>query len=353
MYNKGDLSYLTKPKFMSKQIIDATLNLVKEYCAQNNLTSFSFVFHGGEPLLAPQELFAYFIDRSKLILKDINISFYLQTNGVLVDQKWCDFFDMNDIRVGFSLDGDELTNDKNRVFHSGEGSYQKVLEGIKVFLKKFNRVGVISVIDLESNPVESYESLVENGITKWNLLLPDFTHENLPFDKINNIGSIKLGEWLLTLFEHWNSLPIDNRLHIDLFVNISNLILGRTKAGNDHLGTVENNTLVIETNGSIESTDPLRTCEPNITNEGINVFNNFLSDAFNTKLVKLYFESHLNLPSICQNCDLRKICGGGYIVHRYSKENNFNNPSIYCNDLKAIIYRIQKEIKDKLYLDAS
>jgi len=34
----------------------------------------------------------------------------------------------------------------------------------------------------------------------------------------------------------------------------------------------------------------------------------------------------------------------GYLPHRYSKQNGFDNPSIYCNDLMKLITHIQNKL---------
>ena len=43
-------------------------------------------------------------------------------------------------------------------------------------------------------------------------------------------------------------------------------------------------------------------------------------------------------------CFLEEICGGGFIGHRYSKENEFDNPSIYCKQIALLICHIQNQI---------
>jgi len=47
------------------------------------------------------------------------------------------------------------------------------------------------------------------------------------------------------------------------------------------------------------------------------------------------------LGPTCQACDLVRVCGGGYLPHRYSAANGFANPSVYCADLQHVIQHIQ------------
>ena len=37
-----------------------------------------------------------------------------------------------------------------------------------------------------------------------------------------------------------------------------------------------------------------------------------------------------SLPDGCADCSWRRMCGGGDLENRYSRERGFNNPSVYC-----------------------
>ena len=39
---------------------------------------------------------------------------------------------------------------------------------------------------------------------------------------------------------------------------------------------------------------------------------------------------------------MKEICAGGYLPHRFSRARRFDNPSVYCDDLKALIGTIQR-----------
>jgi len=43
-------------------------------------------------------------------------------------------------------------------------------------------------------------------------------------------------------------------------------------------------------------------------------------------------------------------CGGGYLPHRFSKENGYDNPSVYCDDLYAIYEHIESVLENHVYL---
>ena len=57
---------------------------------------------------------------------------------------------------------------------------------------------------------------------------------------------------------------------------------------------------------------------------------------------------NVSTNSICKRCPIRVTCGGGYMPHRFSKENGFNNPSVYCRDLLKLICHVQNKVVDAL-----
>ena len=43
-------------------------------------------------------------------------------------------------------------------------------------------------------------------------------------------------------------------------------------------------------------------------------------------------------------------CGGGYLPHRFSKHNGYDNPSVYCDDLYAMFENMQSVLERQLYV---
>jgi uncharacterized protein len=43
-------------------------------------------------------------------------------------------------------------------------------------------------------------------------------------------------------------------------------------------------------------------------------------------------------------------CGGGYLPHRFSTANGYDNPSVYCDDLYATFEHIQSALTQQVYL---
>lgn len=67
----------------------------------------TIIFEGGEPTLAPIEWYKQvIIPTSRLALKlSKSLKFYMQSNGLLIDDSWASFFETYGIKVGLSIDG--------------------------------------------------------------------------------------------------------------------------------------------------------------------------------------------------------------------------------------------------------
>ena len=159
MFRGGDFSFKHKPKLMSIEIAHKAILRAKEHCLKHKLKNFNFVLHGGEPLIAGKKFILDFTTYAKKVFKDtdINVIVGLQTNGTLIDEEWCNIFKKCHINVGISIDGKKEDHDKNRVDLSGRGTFDRVINAINLCKKNNIELGVLSVLNVNTDPTESYE----------------------------------------------------------------------------------------------------------------------------------------------------------------------------------------------------
>jgi uncharacterized protein len=94
--------------------------------------SLSIVWHAGEPLVMAREWYAdAFTIISEILTTKVAVEHHFQTNGLLVDDQWCDFFRQTGARVGVSIDGPALLHDASRRTRNGLGTHCRVVEGIR------------------------------------------------------------------------------------------------------------------------------------------------------------------------------------------------------------------------------
>lgn len=128
----------------------------------------SVVWHAGEPLTAPVSFYEDAIERfNRFNTNGLDISWGIQTNGTLINQKWCDFFKRNSIEVGVSIDGPEEFHDRNRVDRRGHGTYSKVMRGINLLQENDINHGILMVIDKYGmqSPDQLWDFFVKNRIS--------------------------------------------------------------------------------------------------------------------------------------------------------------------------------------------
>ncbi len=85
----------------------------------------SIELHGGEPLLLGKEKIRAILVELRKYSGPVKVS--MQTNGILLDESWIDFFEQEwpDIEIGISLDGDPSAN-SYRVDYQNNPTYLKV-----------------------------------------------------------------------------------------------------------------------------------------------------------------------------------------------------------------------------------
>lgn len=108
--------------------------------------SVAFAFQGGEPLIAGKEYFENFVSLvKKYNVKNSEIFYSIQTNGLLVDEEWAEFFTKNRFLVGLSLDGDREAN-RFRVDGSGQSRFFRTLTAAKILESKKTEFNILAVI---------------------------------------------------------------------------------------------------------------------------------------------------------------------------------------------------------------
>lgn len=122
-------------------------------CAQYNLKQgkklVTVNFHGGEPLLFGLERFRTVMESQKRIAQELHVVFQnnMQSNGALLDEKWCDFLRENSISIGLSFDGPGDLNQHKPL--NSEDTEVRFLQTARLLNEKKIPFGVISVITPE------------------------------------------------------------------------------------------------------------------------------------------------------------------------------------------------------------
>lgn len=130
---------------MSFDIIEYSISRVFERPVQK--TPFTIVFHAGEPLTAPIDLFKRSVETSKRLQTDAVFARYnVQTNATLIDDAWADFFNKHAFQVGISIDGPKSLHDRFRVDRRGLGTFEAAMAGMEKLRAREIKFHAISVL---------------------------------------------------------------------------------------------------------------------------------------------------------------------------------------------------------------
>ena len=343
MYEHVDQSWRSRPHVMSPATLAQAASRIAEHAQRHRLPSVTVVFHGGEPLLAGRERLAAASSALRQALVQIcALDLRIHTNGVLLDDGFCEVFREHGVRVGISLDGDQASNDRHRRYANGRSSYQQVVRAIRLVRERIPELyaGLLCTVDVRNDPVAVYRELVTHAPPAIDFLLPHATWDTPPYRPAGP-GRVETpyAAWLAAIFDVWlaDGMPMPVRI-FDSIIQTSHG--GGTLT--ESLGLEPSDLLVIETDGTLEQADSLKTAYDGAPTTGYDVFAHSLDEAAGHPGIIARQRGLTSLAARCRACPVVDSCGGGLYAHRYGS-GSFEHPSVYCADLLAFIGHVRSQ----------
>ncbi|GAA0497980.1 hypothetical protein Ade02nite_53510 [Paractinoplanes deccanensis] len=329
VFEHADQSWRGRPPAMSAATAARAAERIAEHAARHHLPRVGVVVHGGEPLL----LGAARLDEILTILRATigavcELDLRMQTNGVRLTAATCAMLLRHEVRVGVSLDGGRAANDRHRRFRNGATSHPQTLRALAL-LREHRPLyaGILCTVDVANDPVGVYRALLAERPPAVDLLLPHATWDDPP-----SPGSA--GAWLRAFHERWND---DGRpVPVRLFDSIRSLGRGGPTF-TEAVGVDAGDVVVIETDGAWEEPDSMKTTRDGGGATGLTVHTASADEVAGTPAMRRRRGGLAVLSATCRACAVVHQCGGGLVAHRYRSANGFDNPSVYCDDLKELI----------------
>ncbi|MBK3629551.1 FxsB family radical SAM/SPASM domain protein [Streptomyces sp. MBT49] len=339
LYEGPDDTWRDRPAAALPSVLDRTADRIAEHARAHGLKALSVILHGGEPLLAGADTLGRFTagvrDR---VPAGCAVRAVVQTNATLLTAQNLATLARHRIGVGISLDGGLAAHNSRRVDHAGRPSWPAASRGARLVADRFPQsyAGVLTVVDVARDPVETYESLLTLHPPALDLLLP---HGNwsAPPPGWDATGTA-YGDWLCAVFDRWWQAG-RRETRVRLFEECIALLLG-LPAVTEALGLEPFDAVVVETDGTIEQVDGLKSAYAGAARTGLDVFGNSFDEALRHPGVAARQAGARALADRCRACPLLTVCGGGHYVHRYRAGHGFRNPSVYCADLQRFIRHV-------------
>jgi uncharacterized protein len=306
-----------------------------------------FAFQGGEPTLAGLPFFEKLVQfQQEHGRNGQSVSNAMQTNAMLLDKNWCEFFRRYQWLLGVSLDGPEEVHDLYRYNKEGHGTWKRVMESVALLKKhgvEFNILCVLSQANIgkAKELYRFYRGLGIDNVQYIPLAEFDAAGNPLPY----TITAEQYGRFLCETFDVW--WPERRRMRIRFFDNIAEALAGQ-KPGTCTMHETCDSYVVVEYNGDVYPCDFFVEGSWKLGNVDLDSWPEI---ARRTRRYSFASKKTLAHPE-CQVCEYQSICHGGCPKFRHGPLGDFSHLDYFCQAYKMIYARstgpLQEEVRKLL-----
>ncbi len=302
--------------FMEEETLEKVIRKALDFSD----TACTIAYQGGEPFLRGLDFFKKSVDlQKKYNTRGIKIANAIQTNGTCLDEDWAKFLKENHFLVGISLDGTMFTHDSFRVDQKGQGTFERVMEGIGLLKKydvDFNILTVVNAITAKKI-TQIYDYYKQNGFM-YLQFIPCLNPLGMETERFPHTLTPKVyGHFLKTLFDLWyNDFKKGVIVHIQQFEEYVRMLLLMQPdvCGMSGICSCQN---VVEADGGVYPCDFYVLDEYKLGN-----LNRHSFEEIHEKRKELHFvEDSAIMHDDCKKCKYAPICRGGCRRHRVAASN--------------------------------
>lgn len=301
---------------------------------------YEIIWHGGEPLLAGISFYERVLQLQESLPAELGLGARfvnrIQTNGILVTEKWADFFKKNHFRVGVSVDGPEWLHDSHRNYLNGRGSHKRVMRGVELLKRSGVKLAAGAVITGSAlkDPIAVFEFMRQH-FTVFDLSYCAETA--LPGEK-PTFGLVpdEYISFILPVFDYWWELD-DPNIRMISFIRYVQSVMGETP----RICSRDNGChmyLAVGANGNVYPCGKLaglpELCFGNVTKQSF-------AEIMSSEKYLDYMTTAFHIPEDCRDCRWLKVCNNGCTATRYISNGIFLDKSPECKSIMAILDHVQ------------
>jgi uncharacterized protein len=218
---------------MSPQVLEAYVRQLFE--AQRG-REVHLAWQGGEPTLMGPDFFERAVELARRHARPgQRVSHSIQTNGVLLDERWCAFLKRHDFLVGVSIDGPDSAHDRFRVNRGGGATHAQVVRAFGLLRTHGVRANVLCTVNAanEGRPLDVYRHFRDDLKADYVQFIP-VVERIAPAGgeagsprpvSVASVDPDRYGRFLVAVFEEWSRNDI-GRVTVGNFEAVAAGLLG-------------------------------------------------------------------------------------------------------------------------------
>lgn len=309
---KSELYPATRHPRMSDHVLEAYVRASVALAGHTETPS--FIWQGGEPTLMGMDFFRRALTFAKEHAGGRPIHNAIQTNGLLLDDAWCEFLAAHGFLVGLSLDGAKGVHDRFRHDARGEGTHRLVMRALKLLQKHGVQYNVLASVAANHGHhlLASYRFLRDEGV-KYLQFIPVIERAGRSVAPWS-VDAQALGDGWVAVFDEWVRHDVGT-----VFVMNFEWLMHAALGGQGPVCTMQKQcgrTLVVEHNGDIYACDHYVYPEYRLGNLLADEITTLVTSARQRAFGALKENA---LADECRHCDVLAMCRGGCPKQRYAQ----------------------------------
>lgn len=311
---KGDYYDRTTSHMMSDEVLE---RFISDYIRSQSTTDVMFAWHGGESLIRPLSFYEKVIELQRKHGWGHNISNSIQTNGTLLNDKWCRFFKRNNWLVGLSIDGTPDVHDLYRKSSTGHSTFYQVMRGIELLNRHGVDWNILATVNAANalQPEKTYNFLKRLGTQfiqftpvverlKTDGYLATQDDKNIPVADFS-VTAKQWGDFICTVFDLWVRKDV-GKVYVQTFdATLANWVGAQVPVCT--MDRTCGNAVAVEFNGDVYACDHFVFPQYRLGN----IMTGSLAQmVYSDRQQQFGRDKHDALPTKCKQCKFLFACNG-------------------------------------------
>jgi uncharacterized protein len=332
---------------MTDEVLEA---YVRQLLGAHQVPHITVAWQGGEPTLMGLDFFRRaqgYIEKYRK--SDTTVESTIQTNGVLLDDDWCEFLGEHNYLVGISVDGPREMHDAYRRDKAGKPVFDRVMQGLRLLQQHKVEFNILATVHAANGDYgrEVYRFFRDEAQAQYLQFIPIVERDNeTGFQEGNalterSVSPERYGRFLIAIFDEWVKRDVGQ-----MFVQTFDGVLASYVRGRSTLCVFSptcGEGAALEHNGDLYSCDHF--VEPRCLLG--NILETPLGELMGSERQRTFGQDKQDtLPQYCRDCRWLFACHGECPKNRV-KETPDGEPGLnhLCAGLKAFFAHAEQPMQ--------